>query len=450
LYGYIGQTTTTSIVDNNISADTSKTPPIYDAVFQSTGNYPATVSYFEQRRVFASTTNQLQNVWMTKSGTESVMSYCLPLRDDDRIAFKIAAREANTIRHLVPLSQLILLTSGGEWRCTSTTQDALTPTSISVKPQSFVGASNVQPLVINTNVVYPAARGGHVREMAYSWQSNGFITGDLSLRATHLFDNLQILDMAYAKAPTPIVWMVSSAGNLLGFTYIPDQSVGAWHQHVTTNGVFESCAVVAEGNEDFLYCVIKRVINGATVRYIERMATRQFATQSDAFFVDCGATYNGAATTTISGLTWLEGQTVNILADGAVHPQRVVTSGAITLDQAASTVQIGLPITANAKTLPVAQQIDGAFGQGRYKNVNKAWLRVYNSGGIFVGPDENNLTEAKQRTTEPYGSPPSLKTGEIPILLSPSWGDSGSIYIRQASPLPLTLVSLTLEIALGA
>jgi hypothetical protein len=128
----------------------------------------------------------------------------------------------------------------------------------------------------------------------------------------------------------------------------------------------------------------------------------------------------------------------------------VVTSGSITLDQAASKVQIGLPIAADLQTLPMAAQIDSSFGQGRYKNVNKVWLRVYLSSGIFVGPDADNLTEAKQRTTEPYGSPPSLKSEEIQILLTPSWGDSGQIFVRQSDPLPLTVVSMTAEIALGA
>jgi hypothetical protein len=151
----------------------------------------------------------------------------------------------------------------------------------------------------------------------------------------------------------------------------------------------------------------------------------------------------------ISGLSWLEGKTVNILADGAVHPQRVVSSGRVVLDQASSKVQVGLPITADLQTLPLAMQIDGSFGQGRYKNVNKAWLRVYRSSGIFVGPNPSSLVEAKQRTTEPYGSPPELKSEEIPIMLTPTWADNGQVYIRQSDPLPLTIVSLTLEVALG-
>jgi hypothetical protein len=448
VYGYIGRTSGLSLVDNSIAADLSKTPPTYDTVMAASGDYPAAVSYFEQRRCFAGSTNKPQHILMTKSGTESNMSYSLPIKDDDRISFRVASREANAIRHIVPLTQLLLLTADAEWRVSSVNSDAITPNTISVRPQSYVGASNVQPVVVNNSLIYGAARGGHARELGYNWQANGFISGDLSLRSAHLFDNLDIKDMSYAKAPYPIVWFVSSNGKLLGLTYVPEQQIGAWHQH-DTDGVFESCAVVAEGSEDRLYVIVNRTINGATVRIVERLASRQFVDQSDAFFVDCGLTYDSTPATVISGLDHLEGKTVSILADGAVHPQRVVTSGSITLDNEASKVHIGLPITADLVTLPVSMQIDNAFGQGRAKNVNKVWLRVYRSSGIFVGPSFEQMSEAKQRTTEPYGSPPDLKSEEIQIMIPPSWGDSGQVYVRQSDPLPLTIASLTLEVAMG-
>ena len=535
IFGFIGETTTTTIIDDNIAPDFSRTPPIHENDFVGTGNYPGAVSYFEQRRVFAGTNNAPQSIWMTKSGTESNMSFGLPIRDDDRIEFRVAAREANTIRHIVPLTQLLLLTGSAEWRVTSVNSDAITPTSISVKPQSYVGANNSQPVIVNNSLVYGAARGGHVRELGYNWQANGFITGDLSLRAPHLFDNFTITDMSLAKAPIPVVWMVSSNGKLLGLTYVPEQQIGAWHQH-DTDGLFESVACVSEGDDDVTYCVIKRTINGASKRYVERMGTRLFATQRDSFFVDAGSTYNGTNTDTnrtvtisggtnytkgetvtvtvnynlfnappsvadkndaivivdgttlyrltilgtssqtvatakldkdlpvslrntgitnyevardkISGLDYLEGKKLNILADGAVHPQRVVSSGEISLERAASVVHLGLPYESDLNTLPLALQVE-ALGQGRVKNLNHVWLRVLESSGIFAGPSADKLVEAKQRTTEPYGTPPNLKTQDIKIMLTPQWQDNGQLFVRQTDPLPLTVVGLTLEAAIG-
>ena len=447
LYGYIGQTDGLTFKDENIAADLSRTPPEGGSPFASAGNYPGAVTYFEQRRCFAGTINAPQNLWLTRTGTESNMTYSIPSRDDDSISFRVAAREANTIRHLVPLDSMVLLTGSAEWRVTSINSDAITPTTLSVRPQSYIGAGNAQPVIVNTSVLYGAARGGHVRELAYNWQAGGYITGDLSLRAPHLFDGFDIKDIAFQKSPAPVAWFVSSSGKLLGLTYVPEQQVGAWHQHDTA-GTFESVACVAEGAEDAVYAVVRRTINGQSVRYIERMAPRLFGEQESAFFVDAGATYDGPPADTITGLTWLEGCTVSILADGAVHPQRVVTGGAVQLEVEASVVHIGLPIEADAQTLPLAFEIQG-FGQGRQKNVNKAWLRVYRSSGIFAGPSFDRLTEAKQRTTEPYGSPPALKSEEIPIVITPSWTDNGQVCVRQSDPLPLTIVSMSLEVSIG-
>ena len=535
IYGFLGETTATTIVDANIAPNFSRTPPIYENEFASTDNYPGAVSYFEQRRVFAGTNNEPQTILMTKSGTESNLSFGLPIRDDDRIKFRVAAREANTIRHIVPLTNLLMLTGSAEWRVSSINSDAITPSSISVKPQSYVGANNAQPVIVNNSMVYASSRGGHVRELGYNWQANGFITGDLSLRAPHLFDNLTVTDMALAKSPIPIVWFVSSNGKLLGFTYVPEQTIGAWHQH-DTDGTFESVATVSEGNDDALYCVIKRTINGATKKFIERMNTRLYAKDRDAFFVDAGSTYDGtntdaSRTVTISGgtnytrgesvtitanynlfkappnvddvgdaivlvsgtnyyrcnitattsqtvatvkldvdlpaslrntaittfevarnviseLDYLEGKTVSILADGAVHPQKTISSGTITLDRASSVVHIGLEYESDLQTMPMSLQTE-AFGQGRVKNVNHVWLRVLESSGIFAGPSADKLIEAKQRTNEPYGSPPRLKTEDIKIMLTPTWQDNGQLFVRQTDPLPLTVVGMTLEVAIG-
>ena len=538
LYGYIGQTASTSFDDDNIAPDMGITPPIVETPFVGAGNYPRAVSYFEQRRIFAGTNNAPQTIWMTRSGTESDLSYTLPSKDSDRINIRVAAREANTINHIVPLTQLLLLTSAAEWRVSPVNSDVLSPSTISVRPQSYIGANDVQPEIVNNTVVYCAARGGHVRELGYSWQASGFVTGDLSVRAAHLFDDLDVTDMCYSKSPQPILWFVSSNGNLLGLTYMPEQQIGAWHQH-DTDGVFETATAVAEGSEDRLYVIVKRTIGGSTKRYVERMASRQITTLTNCFFVDCGLTYNGNNTTattvtvsggttwgpsdvltitassaifqfpstsspptdindaivltdsagnlyrlriigtssttvatarvdvtlpvalrntattvwgfardTVSGLTHLNGKTVSILADGAVQPQETVSGGSVSLDRAAVVIHVGLPYESDLQTLPAVMSLDG-YGQGRYKNVNKAYIRVFKSSGIFIGPTADRLVEAKQRTTEPYGTPPSLKSDEIDVDLKPAWRAGGQVYLRQADPLPLTVVGLTLEVVLG-
>jgi hypothetical protein len=539
LFGFIGaaQAGTLTFADDNIAVDMSITPPQFDPVFASAENYPGAVSYYQQRRCFGGTDLQPQNFWMTKSGTESDMSYSLPTEDTDRVAIGIAVREMATILHIVPLLQLILLTSSTEMSVSPINTDVITPGTIDPRPQSYIGASNVQPTIVNNSLIYAAARGGHIREMGYQWQIGGYVTGDISLRAAHLFDNLTIVDQAFMKCAWQVVWFVSSNGALLGLTYTPEQQIGAWHHHGTgASDAFQSIACVAEGAEDRLYAVISRTINGAPVNYIERMSTRNFATTPECFYVDAGATFDGTNTTattmaatpdeaggalagtwnlaasaaafvfpaqtdagsymvltgsdgnvyrfqilstapatganalptstipagvtfaasaawswarpTISGLTWLEGMTVAILADGAVQAQQLVTGGTVTIPRPSTLVTIGLPYSPALETLPLVAQVDG-MGQGRVKNINKAWVRVNQSSAIFAGPTPTSLAEYKQRTAEPLGSAPDLTSEEIEIVLPASWQQSGQITVLQTDPLPFTIVGLTLEAVMG-
>lgn len=449
---------TTSVIDDNLPYNGGITPPQASDPFASTDNYPAAVTYFEQRKVFGGTNAQPQNIWTTRTGSEVDFNYSVPPRDDDSIQFRIAAREFNQIVHIVPVQDLIIMTQAGEWRVESGGAP-LTPGTLGVKPQSYAGSGHATPITTGSNLIF-ADTAGHVREMAYADSAGGYLTGDLSLRAPHLFNGYDIVDAAQAKAPYPILWFVSTSGTLLGLTYIPEQQVAGWHQHVTgavydddgvllTKHIFESIAAVREGSETALYAVIQREINGSSVRYIERMRSFLFDNQADAFVVDAGVYYSGAEISTVTeGLDHLEGEEVSILADGAVHPPQRVIGGQITLDNAASTLVIGLPIVSEIKTLPFAVEMQGA-GQGRPKNVNKVWLRVYRSSGIFAGPTADKLTEYKQRTTEPYGTPPSLKTDELELPVAPQWSTNGQLVIRQTDPLPLTLLSMALETVLA-
>lgn len=548
LYGYIGQTDDVTFRDDNITADVSRTPPITQTPFVSADNFPTAVSYFEQRRDFGGTNNLPQNIWMTRSGTESNLSYSIPTRDSDAISFKLAARRRNAVRHLAPLIDLVSLTSSGVWKITSVNSDSITPESISAKQQSRVGASNVQPTELGDHLLYEAARGAHIYSLSVDVSGSRYVPVDRSLRAPHLFNNKRIIDMAAAEAPYPIAYFTSSSGHLLGLTYVPDQEVFAWFWYDsytnagvydTTNGVttgerslFKSVTVVPEGDEDYIYAVIERVIDGSTVRYIERFASRVFEELQDCYFVDCGVSYDGnpqtienitkanpgvvtitahgysngddldfsdiegmtelngqrvyvknktadtfeladeygndldtsSYTTYVSGgtsrevissiaagLDHLEGEEVAVLGNGAVQPKQVVTGGAITLDTPASVAQVGLPIEADIQLLPLAfDDREGAFGQGRYKNINKIWLRVNESSGIWAGPAFDKLREVKQRTDEPYGSPPELRTAELGITVSPSWGSDAAACVRQYAPLPLTVVSMTLEVEVGS
>lgn len=412
-------------------------------------DYPGAVSYFEQRRWFGGTQNRPNNLWATRPGTEADMSFSLPSQSDDRIAVRVAAREANRILHIVPLAQLMLMTGAAEWRVSPLNSDAITPESMSVRPQSYVGASNVQPLVVGSSMIYGAGRGGHLRELGYNYEAGGYISGDVCLRAPHLFDNLTIVDLAYSKAPSPVVWAVSSSGKMVAMAYVPEQQVGGFST-IETKGSIESACVVAEGDEDIVYVEVMRTVNGQAVRFVERMNERQYTDLKECVYVDCAGTYRGEAKKEITGLTWLEGETVSILADGAVEPQQVVKDGKITLTYPAEIVHVGLPFMADMKTLPAALALqDGSYGSGHKKNVREVFFRVVNSSGTQAGPSFDKLAEYPARSTEFAGSAPDPITDEVGFQIQPQWSQGGQVCVRQKYPLPLRIVSMTTVLELS-
>lgn len=448
-FGFIGQTTALTIIDDNVLADTNKGPPedIYD-LNTAPGDYPAAVTYYEQRRWFAGTINEPQTVWATRNGTESNLTSSVPVQDDDGLEFRIAARQQNAILHLVPLSDLLALTVGAEFRIYADNAPSITPTSLSIKPQGYSGSNNVQPAVTSGSILYVQAQGSRIRELAFNWQTNAYVSPDVSIFAPHLFNGFTITDMAYSRAPVPELYLIRSDGQLLAMTYVPEQQVYGWHEH-DTDGFFESVCVVSEGNEDVLYALVRRNIGGVHLRYIERLQSRILLAQDDAFYVDSGATYRGVPADEISGLWHLDGKTVQILADGATHPDREVVNGTVVLEAEASVVNIGLAYVSDLKTLPLILDLP-AVGDGTRKNVNSIRMRVTQSSAAKVGLDPNRLVEVPDRDVlDHYDSPPALRSYEVRVQIPASWNADGSVFVRQDLPLPLTVLSMVLDVQAG-
>lgn len=312
IFGFIGQADGTAFTDNNISPEKDDTPPSYDNPFAG-GNNPGVVSYYQQRLVFAASTSKPQTIWMSRVGAFHNFGYSTPTKDDDAITLTIASRQVNRIRALVPLKDLLVLTSGAE---VTITGDAtgIKPTNVQAIFQSYIGSSTILPAVYGNTALYVQARGQKLADLSYSYTSDGFQGQDLTVLSSHLVRGYEITDMALAQAPDSVLWCVRSDGTLLGFTYLPTQDVYSWHRHVS-DGEFESVVSIPEGDEDAIYVIARRVVNGVSKRYVERMASRQLTKYDSgdyvydrAFFVDSGLTYDGrrAGTATLTGGTdWL-------------------------------------------------------------------------------------------------------------------------------------------------
>lgn len=447
IHGWVGAATGTTFTDSNLAPDEADTPPEARDPFAASNN-PGAVTYHQQRRVFGGSTAAPQTVWMSQSGNYLNFNVSVPSKDDDAVTFTLASPQVNEIRHFVALNDLLVLTSGGEFKVTgggSGGGDPITPSAVLVRPQGYRGCSQVPPLVVGETALFVQAKGSIVRDLGYSIDVDGYTGNDLSVLSNHLFEGATLEEWAYAQAPHSIVWAVRSDGVLLSLTYLKEHQVWAWCRH-DTDGLFESVCSVSEGAEDAVYVVVKRTVGGSTKRYVERMASRLVTDVGDAFFVDSGLTYDGSPATTISGLSHLEGETVAVLADGSVAPQAVVSGGAITLPHAASVVHVGLPYTSELVTLDLEL---GPRNASKRRRVVEVLVKVERSRALWAGPDADHMTEVKQRDAEPYGDPIGLLTGDMRVAVPPAWDRSGSLTLQQRDPLPLTVLAVVPEVDVG-
>lgn len=422
------------------------------ASFSGQEGYPSKVTFFRERLTLA----KGQDIYFSVSGDfENFASKDSSgqIVADRAIQVNISSDQVNQVQWLVPTQALMIGTSGGEFACMeNSTSEAFAPGNVKMELQTAEGSRTVTPVRVGYSVLMTQASGRKVKEVSYNFQQNGYVTADLTALAEHV-TRTGIQQTVWHREPYVAMWAVRTDGQLLGFTFNREQDVVGWHRHIlggafsTGDAVVESVCVIPSPDRDHdeLWLIVKRTINGTTKRYVEYLES-EYADgdlQADAFYVDCGATYSGAPATTISGLSYLEGETVQILADGAAHPDRVVTSGAITLQLSASKVQVGLGYVSTLQTNRINAGAADGTAQGKTKRINKMVLRFYNTLGAKAGPDENNLDELNFRSgSDLMDQPPPLFTGDKLMEWPSGYDFDGYIMVRQEQPLPMTVVAI--------
>ena len=376
LFGFIGRTESATFTDSNVDPDTTDTPPRTRNPFTGADTYPSTAGYYQQRKLFGNSNTYPQRIYMTQTGNFSNLSVSSPARDDDAITITLSSRQVNEIRHFVSLSDLIVLTSGGEW-VISGVDDVITPSGVQAKPQSYFGATEVQPIVAGDIVLF-VQPGQTIRDLGYEFSTDSYKGNDVSILARHLLDYNTIIDWSFAQAPHSLIWTTRDDGVMLCLTYSREQQVFAWTRHIT-QGDFKSVASVREGDDDFSYFVVERKIGTRTTQYVERMSSRDFTDVQDAFFVDSGLTYDSPVT--ITGFTNANPIVVTAASHGFENGDKIDITGIKVVD-ADETRGWSYDTEIEGTGYTVASKTTNTFElQNNSANVNGSSFKVYHSGG---------------------------------------------------------------------
>ena len=402
--------------------------------------YPQAVGFFEDRMVYAGSPKHPQTYWTSKTGSYLDFGTSYPGKDNDAITGTLATGQMNGIKAIVSFDEMVMLTTGGEYRVSGGGSN-FTPTTQQAKAQEYRGITDVPPVIIGGRILYVQRGGSIIRDLAYSYDVDKYTGGEISILASHLFDGHEIVSMTYQQAPESVLWCVRSDGVMVAMTYIHEQDVYAWHRHTTQGKFIDVCSIPGE-TEDELWAVVKRGDN----YYVERMTK-----QEDNVYVDSAAIYDGTATSTVTGLSWLASESVQVVGDGnKLTDEEISAGGQLDVDNEFTHIVTGLAYDTNVVTLPVEiNGQDGSWGS-RKKRVQRMCVMFKDTLGGRFGFDGKALDEIKWRSTEAYNEAVSAYTGKKHITLpQANYEDTIMLQIKQPDPFPMTILSIIPEILPG-
>lgn len=456
---------TATIRGANAAATTATTKWRLGAYSDTTG-YPRAITFFQNRVCVGGGTDVPDFYAFTITGGFTPTSIDFrpsapdgTVSDDDGITGVLTSGRVNAIQWMDSDTRgLVVGTAEQEWLIRASTQgEAITPSNVSQVPFSKTGSAYIQNVrADNANIFVQFARR-KVFDIRYDFEQDSLRPQDQTLFAEHITRN-GVVGMAYQQEPINTVWFVLGDGALMGMTYFPGQRVTAWHRHIlggysdankTSPAIVESVSVIpsADGTRDELWLIVRRHINGQTVRSVEYM-TRYYENdiaKEDAFQVDMGLTYDGAPVSSVSGLAHLEGETVKVMVDGKSHPDLVVGSGAVTLANgvSGSVVHVGLGNSWAVETLrPEAGAQDGT-AQGKTKRINAAKVRLLNTLGLKYGQRNGQIDEYDFNQGASYDEELALFSGDTEILAWPTGYEiDGKMYFEHDGVFPATILAV--------
>lgn len=406
--------------------------------WSANNGYPRTCTFYQDRLCFASSTLFPSRMWLSATGSYNNMT--TGTNDSDGMTLNLLSGTSDVVYWLASADALLVGADSGVWSVSAAngSNAALSPTNRKANKISYFGAANVMPVRLGDIIIHPGYPASKVRELAYSFESDGYKSGELSVLSDHLFETKTITQLAYQQNPFEIVWCLRSDGVIVALTYMQEHKVVAWSRH--TSGTVVSVATIPGTYETELWAVINRTIGGTVATYVERLAPFYSKSWNSSDFMDSSITASLSNDFTTINLPHLNGQVVQYVASGVVG-QATVANNSITIPPS-SYVTAGLSYTSDLETMPVAPELKSGDTTFSTKRITEISVRCRNSAGGSYGPDSSTLTTLFNNN--------SFTDGHVVNLSRREGNNSAStektVFIRQTDPLPMNIDAIGMEV----
>ncbi|UOF78051.1 phage stabilization protein [Caudoviricetes sp.] len=478
---YVSSTVVNVTTEKELPIDTGAVYRLYNdgktstwkiTAWSSVAGYPAVVSFHQNRVVWFSSTAEPATHWYTKSGDYYDFEPSNPensnVSDDSGMTITTISRQVNVARWADTGPVLLLGTEGAEWQIKpSSIQQTLTPTNFSATVQTSYGSANLDAIRVGAQTLFVERSKIKVRELSYDFSIDAFGSKDISIISEHILrENGGVVDWANQQSPYSIIWLVLGNGKVASVTYEREHEVIAWALHDFSGTVESVCSTTSVSGEDVVYFVVRRTINGSSVRTVESL-TGILSTNPG--YLDCSKSEDGGSVshiTTSGVINHLESTVVGVTLDGVYLGQQTSGgSGNVTVNYRGQVVYAGIPITATIGLLDPEGGSQAGTSQGKKKRISESCARVISSYyfKIASASSETNDTENLQSPTDPVeadrtrivpaltlASPGNvvpttsfaLVSGDITFSVDDAFDNGGRFELVQDEPYPFNLVCL--------
>lgn len=407
----------------------------YEAVWSSTRGYPRSVTFHQGRLYFGGSKSRPSTIWGSRVGQffdfEATEGF-----DDDALEATLDTNTFNAIVDMISGRDLQIFTTGGEFYVPQQGLEPITPTSFFVATAGRNGSKpGVRVQLLDAGTLFIQRQGKSLSEVAFSDTQLTYVTSKISLLSGHLLKapKRMALRKAVATDENDLLMIVNATdGTIAAYSLLRAENVIAPSEFITSGGEFQEIGVDITD----IYTVVKRTIDGVVQYYIEKF--------EDALLTDCAKTGGAVSSLTASHLT---GKTVNLLLDGLVQADEVVGSGgAVSIPRpSTSSYEIGLPISVEARTMPVDIKLQSGTRVGFKKRIVEVNALVLETQHMKINGIEVPFRTFDTANILDADIPDFTGTKTLSGILG--YTNEAKITITQTYPLKFTLLGMEYKIA---